>query len=159
MPCIELDDVIEPIAAGDVVPTPSMQKHLAECSECREALALATEVHRLLAIPGTSEPRADFVAVTMARMRRERWRSEQYLDVAFNTVVALAILTGLGGLYAIMTATGVAAVSADVGRLFVGALSDVIVRAAPQAGIYALATMALLTVLFVWWWAEHGFEL
>jgi predicted anti-sigma-YlaC factor YlaD len=159
MMCIELDDLIEPIAAGDVVPTPSMQQHLAECSACRQALALAQAVHRLLAIQGPPEPRADFVAVTMARMRRERWRSEQYLDVAFNSVVALAVLAGLGGLYAIMTATGVAAVSADVGRLFVGGLSEVIVRAAPQARIYALATMALLTGVFVWWWAEHGLEL
>jgi predicted anti-sigma-YlaC factor YlaD len=158
MDCSAFDDLIEPLAAGEIAQTEEMRAHLASCAGCRQALARATELDRMLRSQAAPTVAPAFVASVMARVRRERWRAEQMLDVAFNAAVALAVVTGVGGLYALLTITGMAGVTADLVRLFVGATEQMVVRAAPQAWIYALTTGALVAGLAAWWWADRGLE-
>ena len=94
----------------------------------------------------------------MTRVRRRRWRSEQYLDLAFNVVVGLAAVIGAGGLYALLTATGVAAVSADVVRIFIRGAEELATGALPQIRLYTVAMVVVVSGLAVWWWAERGLE-
>jgi hypothetical protein len=159
MTCQELDDLIEPLAAGDVALTASIQAHLDACAPCREALSLARAIERhLSAQPAPSVPDG-FVPHVLARMRRDRWQSERHLDLAFNAVLALAILVALGGLYAILTVSGLGVVAADLGRVFVGGFSDAVRLALPQVRLYTAATLLAASCFALWWWAERGFEL
>jgi len=99
-----------------------------------------------------------FTSQVMTRVRRHRWRSEQYLDLAFNVVVGLAAVIGVGGLYALLTATGVAAVSADLVRIFVRGAEELATGALPQIRLYTVAMVVVVSGLAVWWWAERGLE-
>ena len=117
--CTELDALIEPIAAGEIEPDAGVRAHLATCLACSRALALARQVDAVLAAQPPPDPSPAFTPTLMARLRRERWRSEQYLDLAFNVAVALAIVAGVGGLWLVLSATGLVGVSTDVTRLFV----------------------------------------
>jgi anti-sigma factor RsiW len=156
--CAELEDLIEAFAAGDVMPSLEQRAHLASCGVCARALALASELDSLLARQPEPQPAADFTARVLSRVRRERWRSEQMLDLSFNLAIGLAVAIGLGGLYAVFAATGLAVVGADVMRVFVDGIGDIAVRTAPQARIYALTTLAMITGLLVWWWADREWE-
>jgi hypothetical protein len=105
------------------------------------------------------EPPAAFTAALMTRLRRERWRSEQSLDVAFNVAVALAVTVGVGGVAMVATASGLAALSADLVRVFLLATASAFATIAPALPVYVLASAVVVSWLLVWWWAEHGFEL
>jgi anti-sigma factor RsiW len=159
MTCADLDDLIEPLAAGEIARTGEVAAHLESCARCRQALALAVDMDRVLRAQRAPAVAAAFVTTVVARARRERWRAEQMLDMAFNAAVALAVITGVGGLYALLAVTGMASVTADLVRLFVDAAGQVALRAAPQAWIYALTTAALVAGLAAWWWADRGLEM
>jgi hypothetical protein len=159
MVCSEVDDLIEPLAAGEIAQTQEIGAHLASCARCRDALRLATDMDRVLRSQAAPVVGQAFVSSVMGRVRRERWRAEQLLDLAFNAAVVLAVTTGVGGLYALLTITGMAGVTADLVGVFVDAAGQVVVRAAPQAWIYALTTAALVAGLAAWWWADRGFEM
>jgi predicted anti-sigma-YlaC factor YlaD len=159
MTCQELDDRIEALAAGDEAVTPAIQAHLDACASCREALSLARAIEwHLSAQPAPAVPDR-FVPNVLARVRRARWQSERRLDLAFNAVLALAVIVAVGGLYAILTVTGVSVVAADVGRMFVGGFSEAIRLAYPQLRLYTAATVLAASCFALWWWAERGFEL
>jgi anti-sigma factor RsiW len=158
MTCEDVNDLIEPIAAGDLAADAELRAHLAQCAGCAAALARAAALHRLLASQPDPAVPADFVPRAMARVRRDRWRSEQMLDTVFNVVVAAAVLVGALGLYAVLAATGVSVVGADVLRLFVAAANQAVVSAAPQAGVYGISALVLVSGLAFWWWAERGLE-
>ena len=98
-----------------------MRAHLHRARPARRALALARQIDRVLAAQPAPEPPPAFTAALMARLRRERWRSEQSLDVAFNVAVGLAVAVGVGGVVMVVTASGLAAVSADLVRVFLSA--------------------------------------
>jgi hypothetical protein len=159
MTCSEFDDLIEPLAAGEIERSGEIDAHVASCARCRDALRLATEMDRVFRSQAVPAVGPAFVSSVLARVRRERWRAEQMLDLAFNAAVVLAVTTGVGGLYALLTVTGMAGVTADLVRLFVDAAGQVVVRAAPQAWIYALTTCALVAGLAAWWWADRGLEI
>src|SRR5512136_718591 len=91
MRCEELQDLIEPIAAGELEPTDEAARHLAGCASCAAALALARRIDRTLA--GLEVPAAppSFAAGVLRRIRRQRWRSEQYLDLGFNAVIVVSV--------------------------------------------------------------------
>jgi anti-sigma factor RsiW len=159
MDCLEVDELIEPIASGDLEPDAEVGAHLATCVGCASALAAARQIETLLRRQATAEPSAAFTTTLMARLRRERWRSEQYLDVAFNVAVALALLVGVGGLWMVLSASGLAALSAEMMRSFVESTGTVLATSGPRLAVYSLAAGVFVSGLAVWWWAEHGFEI
>jgi anti-sigma factor RsiW len=155
---MHLDDEIELIAAGERQVTPEEQVHLEGCPSCARSLALAIDVHRLLAAEAAPVGPEGFVAATLGRVRRERWRSEQQLDLAFNVVVGLAALTGVALLWIVLTASGVSTVSADLVDVFIMGTNSAIDRMRPALPTYTMATLVLASGLGIWWWAERGFE-
>lgn len=159
MSCTEMDALIEPIAAGEIDPDASMRAHLAICLTCARALALARQIDRVLAAQPAPDPPPGFTVQLMARLRRERWRSEQYLDLAFNLAVALATAAGIGGLWLVLSASGLAGVSADLVRVFVAAADAAVASLAPALPAYGLAAAVFVSGMAIWWWAEHGLEI
>jgi hypothetical protein len=159
MTCAELDALIEPIAAGEIEADAGMRAHLQSCAACTRAVALARAIDLVLAAQPAPEPPSTFTAGLMARVRRERWRSEQYLDAAFNVAIGLAVAVGVGGVLMVATASGLAAVSADLVRVFLSAGAAALTTVAPVLPEYALASGVVVSGLLVWWWAEHGLEL
>jgi anti-sigma factor RsiW len=159
MRCTDIDELIEPIAAGEIEPDAVMSAHLQSCEVCGRALAMARQIDLVFAAQPAPEPPPGFTAALMTRLRRERWRSEQFLDVAFNVAVGLAVAVGVGGVVMVATASGLAAVSADLVRVFLSATTSALATIAPALPVYALASAVVVSWLLVWWWAEHGFEL
>ena len=158
MTCSDLDERIEAIAEGDPV-SPGERAHLETCPQCGHAVALAAAVHRTLGRQPDPAPPPRLAASILAAVRRERWRSEQYLDLAFNICVGLAVLAGLVGLWAVLSASGMAAVSADLVRLFASSAVAAVTRATPELPLYAAAIALVITGLTVWWWVERGLEI
>lgn len=153
MKCHHVDRLIEDLAAGDAPPD-AMRAHLAECARCAAALANARLVERALGDLPPSLPPPEFAQSVMARIRRERWRSEQVLDWAFNTAVATGIVLiaiGLGGL---AWATGMISLGGDM-MTALSQVSPVLLRqAAEQSQTIVLAALLLSVTLGLWWWVE-----
>jgi hypothetical protein len=157
--CTELHALIEPIAAGEVEPDAGARAHLATCIACARALALARQIDVLLAAQPAPDTSPNFTPTLMARLRRDRWRSEQYLDVAFNVAVALAIVAGVGGLWLVLSATGLVGVGTDLTRLLMATTASLVASVAPALPIYTLAAGVFVSGVAIWWWAEHGLEI
>jgi hypothetical protein len=103
-------------------------------------------------VPRTS---SQFTSRTMARVRRARWRSEQFLDVGFNFAIGMVVLAVVAGVWMLMHRSGLTAVSNDAVDLFSIAFVTLARRIAPSIPLYVGATALLVTALGVWWWAER----
>src|SRR6516164_6598058 len=90
--CDEVLDLIEPIASGDVPMDRRIDAHVQSCPNCRAALEGARTLDRLLRSRPVPKPPPQFTSRIMARVRRQRWRSEQLLDVSFNLALAAVAL-------------------------------------------------------------------
>ena len=87
--CDEALDAVEAIAAGDLTPDGRVAAHLATCPNCALALVSARALERMLRVRGRCpKPPAQFTTRTLARVRRARWRREQFLDLGFNIAIA-----------------------------------------------------------------------
>ena len=159
MVCTHLDELIEPIAVGDVVPDADARAHLASCAACAHALELARQIDGVLAAQPVPDVGPAFTSRLMVRLRRERWRSEQYLDVAFNIAVALAVVTTVGGLVMVLAASGLTTVSPDLTGLFVSGAAEVLSAVTPALPVYGIAAAVFASGMAIWWWAERGFEI
>ena len=85
--CDEALDAVEAIAAGDLTPDGRVAEHLTTCPNCAAALVSARALERMLRVRSIPKPPAQFTTRTLARVRRARWRSEQFLDVGFNVAI------------------------------------------------------------------------
>ena len=157
MTCADALEAIEAIAAGDLALDGEIAAHVAGCRSCAAALDLATRIERaLVALPAASAP-PRFTQEVAAAVRRERWRSEERVDRAFNVTIA----AGLG-------LVGAALVSLFyVGSLaqMVLAVADTLARAAqeppawqPSGSLPILWMMAAAAAMAVgvWWWLERS---
>jgi predicted anti-sigma-YlaC factor YlaD len=153
--CDEVLDAIEPIAAGDLTPDGRIADHLATCPNCAAALDSARALERMLQQRQMLKAPPQFTTRTLGRVRRARWRSDQFLDAGFNVVVAAIVIAVLAGVWMIFNRTGLAAVSADVVNLFGTGLVTFAQRVGPSIPLYAGATALLATALGIWWWAER----
>ena len=91
--CDEALDAVEAVAAGDRTPDGRLAAHYASCPNCATALSSARELERLLRQRPTPVPPPQFTARTLSRIRRARWRSEQWLDAGFNLAFAVIVLS------------------------------------------------------------------
>ena len=153
--CDEVLNAIEAIAAGDLTPDGRIAAHLATCRNCAAALATAQQVERMLRARPVPRPPSHFTSRTMARVRRARWRSDQFLDVGFNVAVGIIIVAVVATIWMVVNRSGLAAVSDDAAALFSTALVTVAQRVAPSIPLYAGAAAVLVTALGIWWWAER----
>jgi roadblock/LC7 domain-containing protein len=156
MYCDEALDAVEAVAAGDATPDGRLAEHYASCPNCSAALTSARALDRMLQERPAPRPSAQFTARTMTRVRRARWRSDQFLDVGFNVAIAVVVLSVVVGVWMVLNRSGLAAVSNDAMGMVVGGLVTFAQRIGPSVPLYAGATALLATALGIWWWAERA---
>jgi anti-sigma factor RsiW len=153
--CDEALDAVEAIAAGDLTPEGRVADHLASCPNCASALEAARHLEATLrARPAPSAP-PQFTSRTLARVRRARLRSDQFLDVGFNIAIIAVVVALAGGVWMLLHRSGLDAVSSDAVDLFGSGLVALVRRVAPSLPLYAGAAALLVSALGLWWWAER----
>ena len=157
--CDEALDAVEAIAAGEMTADGRIADHLASCPNCAAALVAARQLERVLQRRGAPTPPAQFTARTLARVRRARWRSDQFLDVGFNVAIVVLVAAVFGGVWMLLNRTGLTAVSSDAVDLFGTGLVTLVRRVAPSLPLYGGAAALLASALGVWWWAERDVTL
>jgi anti-sigma factor RsiW len=155
MLCNEVHDAIEPIAAGELTPDDRIAAHLSSCPHCAAALEDARRLEQILQARPVPRAPAQFTSRTMARVRRARWRTEQFLDLGFNVTLGLVLLAIVGSVWLLLHRSGLVAVSNDAVDLLGTGLVTLVRRVAPTVPLYAGATALLVTALGIWWWAER----
>lgn len=153
--CDELLELIDAIASGDVTPDSRMRAHLSSCGGCAAALDDARSVDALLRARPVPPPPPQFTARIMGRIRRDRWRRDQFLDVGFNVVVGLIVFGMLAVVWTVLSQSGLGSMSRDAFGILNAAAASVVRRIAPSLPVYAAAAALLATALGVWWWAER----
>jgi anti-sigma factor RsiW len=153
--CDQVVELLEPIAAGDLMPDEGVTRHLESCPHCAEALASARRVDQLLRTRRVPTPPAQFTSRTIARIRRDRWRREQFFDTGFNVATTAVIGGVVLALWMIMDLSGLSAISRDMVDLFTVEVVTVARQMVPSVTLYASATALIATALAVWWWAER----
>src|SRR5262245_13164508 len=147
MYCDEVLDSLEEIAAGDLTPEGRVAEHLATCRNCAAALADARELEQMLRARDVPRASTQFTARTMARVRRARWRSEQFLDAGFNITLALIVLGVVGAIWMLLNRAGLAPVGNEVVALFNAAFVTMFQRIAPSLPLYLGAAGLLVAAL------------
>ena len=158
MTCSQIEDRIEAVAAGEESAEGEFRRHVEGCVACAAALASARRLEGLLdAWPAPHAP-ARFTAGVAARLRSERWRSEQQVDRVFNALLVCGLLVVVGGFAALFN---FAALASGVSR-GIDFLARAAVRqpapAAPSLLTYLAGTAFFATALMAWWWAERRFS-
>ncbi len=153
--CDEVLDAVEAVAAGELTPDGRIAIHLATCPHCAAALAGAQELERMLRTRPVPQTSSHFTSHAMARVRRARWRSDQYLDIGFNIALGTIVLSVVAAIWMFVNRSGLTAVSDDAVALLGTAVVTLAQRVAPSIPLYAGATAILVTALGVWWWAER----
>ena len=154
--CDEVLDTIELIASGEVMLSPRTMDHLASCRGCAAALESARRVDALLRSRAAPTAPAQFSSRVMTRMRRARWRSEQWLDFGFNVALALAGALVVLGLWMVMRQSGLASVSRDAIELLGPGMMLFVRRVSPSLFLYTPARRPCSARRSrVWWWAER----
>jgi predicted anti-sigma-YlaC factor YlaD len=153
--CDEALDAIEPIAAGELTPDGRIADHLATCPNCAAALEDARRLERMLQARPAPRPAPNFTPRTLNRVRRARWRAEQFLDVGFNVAIIAIVVAVVGGIWMLLNRSGLAAVSSDAVNLFGIGMIAFVRRVAPSVPLYMGAMAVLATALGLWWWAER----
>jgi anti-sigma factor RsiW len=159
MTCADALDLVEAIAAGDVALAGTMQDHFETCPRCAAALASARRIEIALAARETAQAPARFTSQVMARIRRERWRSEQAVDRLFNLAVVAGVILMAGGVAGMMNLSGVMSAAAVVWQVFATSTSGAIQKAAPSVGTYVAGLGLFASALGMWWWAERRLSL
>jgi anti-sigma factor RsiW len=155
MTCDGVLNAIELIAAGELKPEGLIAAHLAGCASCASALESARRLDALLRQRPVATPPAQFTSRTMARIRRQRWRTEQMIDWSFNAALALVAMAVAAGIWFVISRSGLTFVSSDARQLLDAELRAFVQRVSPSLPVYALATALLVTALGIWWWAER----
>ena len=153
--CDEALDAVEAIAAGELLPDGRVASHLATCPNCATALERARQLETSLRQREAPRAPAQFTSRTLARVRRARWRSDQFLDAGFNVAIALVAVAVLGGIWMLVNRSGLAAVSRDAVDVFGSGFVSLARRVVPSLPLYAGAAAVLLSALGIWWWAER----
>jgi anti-sigma factor RsiW len=153
--CDEALDAVEAIAAGDLTADGRVASHLATCPNCALALEGARQLEASLRRRAAPAAPAEFTSRTLARIRRARWRSDQFLDVGFNVAIGLIVVSVLAGVWMLLHRTGMVSVSGDAVNVFGSGFVALARRVAPALPLYAGAAALLVSALGIWWWAER----
>ena len=154
--CDETLDAVEAIAAGELTPESRVARHLASCRHCATALESARRLEKMLETRAVPKPPPQFTIRTMARIRRARWRSDQFLDAGFNIAIALVVVGVMATIWLLLDRSGLTTLSSDTINLIESGGVTFVHRIAPSLPVYGAATALVLTALGIWWWAERG---
>jgi anti-sigma factor RsiW len=153
--CDEALDSVEAVAAGDLVPDGRVASHLASCPNCALALTRARQLEASLRQRAVPRPPSQFTARTLTRIRRARWRTDQFLDVGFNLAIAVILFAVFGGVWMLLHRSGLEVVTGDAVNVFGSGFVSLAKRVAPALPLYAGAAALLVSALGIWWWAER----
>jgi anti-sigma factor RsiW len=154
MRCQHLDPLMEAIAEGSLEPGAEDRDHLETCPICQARLARARVVHEWLSTREAPVPPASFTAGVMARVGRERWRTERVFDIGFNVAIAAGVLLIVAGGAGLAWSLGFLTITIDwatLARVAGGSLEE---RVVPRIQTLGMAAMLLTMTLALWWWAE-----
>lgn len=159
MACDAIDDLIEELAeampsSASSAASAASVAHLDVCGRCRARLARARAIHTALAARPEPEPPARFTLDVMARIRRERWRAEQWLDTGFNVAVVAGVVFIAAGVAGVLWASGIAAIGGDLVSLAASGTGVLVDRLARDAQAVAFTIAFLAATAGVWWWTE-----
>lgn len=154
MYCDEALDAVEAVAAGDVAPDGRLADHYATCPNCSAALKSARALEQMLQHRPVPRPSAQFTARAMTRVRRARWRSDQFLDVGFNVAIAAVLIAAVVGVWMLVRRSGLTSVSGDAVDVMASGVVTLAQRVGPSLPLYGAASALLVTALGLWWWAE-----
>jgi anti-sigma factor RsiW len=157
--CEEVLDQVEPIAAGELDVDARVSAHVETCPRCAAALAAARRIEAALSVRQYPAPPPRFTAAVIARVRRERWRTEQRVDRLFNVAVAAALLLMIGGATALFNVDGVLAGAAVVARVVSTAAGRSLDADVPSLPTYVGSIGLFVSALGMWWWAERRLSL
>src|SRR5712692_2365220 len=138
--CDEVLEVVEAIAARDLTPDGRVAAHLDSCPNCAAALDSARRIEEMLRARSVPKPPANFTSRTMTLLRRQRWRSEQFLDVGFNLVLGVVALVVIGLVWVLAIRSGLVPVSNTAFDLVGARFVSLARRVAPSVPLYAGAT-------------------
>lgn len=153
MDCNDLDDLIEPLAEGEDAGAEAAA-HLDGCARCSARVAMARELDRLLLQRARPDPPPGFTAEVLRRVRHERWRTEQVVDVGFNIAVAAGVLVILSGVSGVLWSLGWFAVDLETLSAATLAVAPWTAGLADQAQTLVMAALLLSSALALWWWVE-----
>jgi anti-sigma factor RsiW len=157
--CSETRHLVEAIAAEDLEVADAVREHFETCPSCAAALASARSLEAALrARPAPAAP-PEFAAAVSARIRRERWQSEQHVDRIFNVAIAVAILLVVGGIVALTNVGAVLGLAGSIAGLIARTAGQTAQQAAPTLFTYIAAAGLLMSTLVMWWWAERRLSL
>jgi len=128
---------------------------LSSCPNCAAALDDARQLERSLRSRAAPAAPAQFTSRTLARVRRARWRSDQFLDVGFNVAIVALVVALFGGVWMLVHRSGLDAVSTDAADLFGTGFVALVRQLAPSLPLYLGAAALLASALGLWWWAER----
>jgi anti-sigma factor RsiW len=158
MHCREVLELIEPIAAGDLLPDDEVRAHLQSCPQCAGVLASARRVETLLTGMDIPPAPTAFTSAVLQRIRRDKWRSEQNVDRLFNVSMVAAVLLVAGGLAALLNVDGVLSFSGSVLIFLKDSTRETARTAAPTVATYVAALGLLASALGMWWWADRRLQ-
>jgi anti-sigma factor RsiW len=158
MSCEDVNRLVEALASGELTADGGVAAHLASCPRCAARVARARAIDAALGGRPAPAPSARFTADVMARIRRDRWRAEQAVDVGFNVAVLAGAILVVGGLLGLAWMAGLAPVGLDLVTLVTDASTLFANRLASNLYVVMLAIVFLTSALGVWWWAEGDFS-
>jgi anti-sigma factor RsiW len=159
MQCSDVLDLIEPIAAGDLLPDDRVRDHLESCPRCAGALASARRVEALLKGMDVPAAPAAFAQAVLQRIRRDRWQSEQNVDRLFNVAIVAAVVLIAVGVFAMLNVGAVLALTGSAWTVLREGTRDTVRTAAPTVLTYVAAAGLLASALAMWAWAERRIQL
>lgn len=157
MGCADLDELIEAIVDGEVVAA-EVDAHLASCAACRARVDHARALERLLRGREVPEPPAGFTMAVLQRVRRERWRAEQFVDAGFNAALVSGVVVVLGGAVGLLWSLGWLSIDLAALGAATATFAPWATRLLSEAQTLALAAALLSSALALWWWVEGSEE-
>jgi hypothetical protein len=154
MRCEDADPFIEAAAVSETVPA-AVEAHVASCAGCAARLAMARRIETALATRAVPVPPAMFTTDVIARLRRDRWRAEQVVDLAFNVAVIIGALFVVAGMVGVAWRAGVMQIGGEMSAILLTAMRGAATRAIADARLIVLVTLLLTTAIGLWWWAEE----
>jgi predicted anti-sigma-YlaC factor YlaD len=154
--CDDVLETVEGIAAGELVTDARVESHLATCAGCAQALAEARRLEALLRQREVPAAPQQFTARTLGRIRRDRWRREQFFDAAFNAIVAIFVVGGAVAVSLALSRSGVGSTGPIAWNFVNDQVAAFLDRIGPSVPLYAGAAALLGMALGIWWWAERG---
>src|SRR5260370_12588856 len=148
--CDEALDAVEAIAAGELTREGRIAAHLASCPNCADALRSARALDQMLQRRPIPAPPAGFTTKTLTRVRRVRWQSDQYLDLAFNVAIGAVVVGMILGGWILLVRTGLVSVGGDAFNLFESAFVTAAHRGAPPLPTYTGAAAPPFVSPLLW---------